>query len=59
MALQDIDQEPSTQDGNVIDPLTSIVPEIIGGDGSLIRAVDGLQYHSRDALYVDHFTFEP
>lgn len=49
MALQDIEQESSTRDGSVIDPLKSTVPEILGGDGSLIRAVDGLQYSSRDA----------
>lgn len=49
LGLQEIEQEPSTEDGSVIDPLTKNVPEIVGGDGSLIRAVDGLQYSSRDA----------
>lgn len=54
LGLQDIEQEPSTEDGPVFDPLTSDVPEIIGGDGGLIRAVDGLQYSSRDAQYENH-----
>jgi len=51
LGLQDIQEEPTTEDGPVPDPLTSNVPEIIGGDGGLIRAVDGLQYSSRDAQY--------
>jgi len=51
LGLQDIQGEPTTEDGPVLDPLTSDVPEIIGGDGGLIRAVDGLQYSSRDAQY--------
>jgi hypothetical protein len=55
MALEDIQGESSTKDGKVFDPLKTTVPEIVGGDGSLIRAVDGLQYSSRDALYEDHF----
>lgn len=54
MGLQDIQQEPTTEDGPVLDPLTSDVPEIIGGDGGLIRAVDGLSYSSRDAQYEGH-----
>ncbi|KXN85387.1 hypothetical protein AN958_11487 [Leucoagaricus sp. SymC.cos] len=49
LALEDIQQESSTRDGYINDPLTSTVPEIVGGDGSLIRAVDGLQFSSRDA----------
>jgi len=53
LGLQDIQQEPTTEDGPVFDPLTSDVPEIVGGDGGLIRAVDGLQYSSRDAQYED------
>ena len=52
LGLQEIDQEASTQDGYVLDPLTEGVPEIIGGSGALIRAADGLQFSTRDALYV-------
>lgn len=51
LALEDIQGESSTKDGKVLDPLKSDVPNILGGDGSLIRAVDGLQFSSRDALY--------
>ena len=50
LGLQEIDQEASTQDGYVFDPLTEGVPEIVGGSGALIRAADGLQFATRDAL---------
>ncbi|KAI1784439.1 composite domain of metallo-dependent hydrolase [Ganoderma leucocontextum] len=50
LGLQEIDQEASTQDGYVLDPLTESVPEIVGGSGALIRAADGLQFATRDAL---------
>ena len=50
LGLQEIDQEASTQDGYVLDPLTEGVPEIVGGSGALIRAADGLQFATRDAL---------
>lgn len=51
LGLEEIQAESSTKDGEVFDPLSSDNPSIIGGDGSLIRAVDGLQFSSRDALY--------
>ncbi|KAF8893820.1 hypothetical protein BD779DRAFT_1435509 [Infundibulicybe gibba] len=50
MGLEHIQGESSTKDGSVFDPLSGSVPEILGGDGSIIRAVDGLQYEGRDAL---------
>ncbi|EKM81020.1 hypothetical protein AGABI1DRAFT_105866 [Agaricus bisporus var. burnettii JB137-S8] len=50
LGLEDIQLESSTKDGQIFDPLESNVPEIVGGDGSVIRAVDGLQFSSRDAL---------
>jgi len=50
LGLEEIQGESSTKDGSVLDPLKSDNPSIIGGDGSLIRAVDGLQFFSRDAL---------
>ena len=50
LGLNHIDGEASTNDGNVIDPLKSQVPNILG-QGSIIRAVDGLQFSTRDALY--------
>ncbi|KAF9450409.1 composite domain of metallo-dependent hydrolase [Macrolepiota fuliginosa MF-IS2] len=54
LGLEDIQGESSTKDGKVIDPLKSDVPSILGGDGSVIRAVDGLQFSSRDALIAYH-----
>lgn len=50
LGLQHIQQEPSTADGRAPDPLLKPVPKILGGDTAIIRAVDGLQYSSRDAL---------
>ncbi|KAF8973201.1 carbohydrate esterase family 9 protein [Flammula alnicola] len=50
LGLQSIDQEPSTNDGNVYDPLRQYIPDILGGDSAIIRAIDGLQYGTRDAL---------
>jgi len=52
VGLQHIDQEASTNDGNVYDPLWKSIPAILGGDSAIIRAADGLQFASRDALYV-------
>jgi len=51
LGLQHIEQEPSTNDGNVYDPLVVPVPKVLGGDTAIVRAVDGLLYGSRDALY--------
>ncbi|KAK7692722.1 hypothetical protein QCA50_004355 [Cerrena zonata] len=50
VGLEEINQEPSTTDGYVPDPLMGSVPKVVGGDGALIRAVDGLQFGGRDAL---------
>ncbi|PFH51541.1 hypothetical protein AMATHDRAFT_2992 [Amanita thiersii Skay4041] len=50
LGLEHIEAEDSTNDGTVIDPLNTGVPSIVGGDGAIIRAVDGLQFSSRDAL---------
>ncbi|KAF5309156.1 hypothetical protein D9619_012722 [Psilocybe cf. subviscida] len=49
LALHHIDSEPSTNDGKVHNLLKSDAPEILG-EGSLIRAADGLQFETRDAL---------
>ncbi|KAJ6532729.1 carbohydrate esterase family 9 protein [Mycena vulgaris] len=48
LGLTHITGEASTNDGPVFDPLSMIVPEII--DGTVIKAVDGLLFASRDAL---------
>jgi imidazolonepropionase-like amidohydrolase len=50
LGLEEINQESSTNDGAVYDPLIKVVPKMLGGDGTLVRAVDGLQYATRDAL---------
>ncbi|KAI0825194.1 carbohydrate esterase family 9 protein [Trametes gibbosa] len=50
LGLEEITAEESTIDGYVLDPLTQVVPEIAGGDGLLVRAADGLQFGTRDAL---------
>jgi imidazolonepropionase-like amidohydrolase len=51
MGLQEIAMEESTRDGVVFDPLSVEVPTILG-ERVLIRAVDGLQFGTRDALCV-------
>lgn len=50
LGLQEISAESSTIDGYVYDPLLQKVPAVLGGDGALVRAADGLQFGSRDAL---------
>ncbi|KAK0488713.1 carbohydrate esterase family 9 protein [Armillaria novae-zelandiae] len=50
LGLSHISGEASTNDGPVIGPLLSNVPSILGGDGTVIRASDGLQFASRDSL---------
>ena len=52
LGLEEIESEGSTNDGVVPDPLIKGLPSIVGGDGALIRAVDGLQYGGRSALLV-------
>lgn len=54
LGLEEMTSEESTIDGYVLDPLTHVVPEIVGGNGMLIRAADGLQFGTRDALCVFH-----
>ncbi|KAF7318200.1 Carbohydrate esterase family 9 protein [Mycena chlorophos] len=48
LGLTHIPGEASTKDGSTFDPLTGSVPNLV--DGTLIRAVDGLLFSSRDAL---------
>lgn len=50
LGLEEIAGESSTNDGTVYSPLKETVPTILGGDGSVIRAVDGLEFSTRDAL---------
>lgn len=52
LGLVTMQLEPSTNDGPVYDTLLRTVPEVLGGGPSISRAIDGLQYGTRDALYV-------
>ncbi|KAJ7863940.1 hypothetical protein B0H14DRAFT_2736905 [Mycena olivaceomarginata] len=49
LGLSEIMLEPSTNDGPVFDPLTVVVPSILGP--TTVRAVDGLQFGGRNTLY--------
>ncbi|TDL21725.1 carbohydrate esterase family 9 protein [Rickenella mellea] len=49
LGLEEISGEASTNDGYVFDPLVGGIPSILGGETAIIRAVDGLQYATRDA----------
>lgn len=50
LGLVHIAGEESTQDGEVFDSLMDKLPTILGGNTAVIRAVDGLQFATRDAL---------
>lgn len=52
LGLQEIAMEGTTTDGDAPDPLTNKIPGVLGGDGALMRAADGLQLGSRDMLWV-------
>ncbi|KAF5393438.1 hypothetical protein D9757_000630 [Collybiopsis confluens] len=50
LGLEHINQEPSTLDGTAFELLSGVFPKILG-DIILSRAVDGLLFETRDALY--------
>lgn len=50
LGLQEIAAEASTADGVVYDAFYGKIPQLIGGHHAAIRAVDGLQFSTRDAL---------
>ncbi|KII92273.1 hypothetical protein PLICRDRAFT_172382 [Plicaturopsis crispa FD-325 SS-3] len=50
LGTMEISMEPSTTDGTVRDPLTQ-KPSALLAPGTLVRAVDGLQFDTRDALH--------
>lgn len=50
LGLHHIQEEESTNDGDVFDPFIGKgVPNIVGGDTAIVRAMDGLLFGSRDA----------
>lgn len=51
LGLEEIQQEDSTHDGVVLDPLSSIIPKLLEGH-EVMLAVDGLQFTGRDTLLV-------
>ena len=57
LGLQEIYAEVSTNDGTVIDPLLEPIPRVVGGDTSIMHALDGLEFGTRDSLYVKGYTF--
>ena len=52
LGTQEIQGEPSTSDGVVPDPLRFDPPALLSGGAAVVHAVDGLQFATRDALYV-------
>ena len=51
LGLEEIQQEESTNDGTIIDPLAKATPKILDdGEGGVVRAVDGLAFMGRDTL---------
>lgn len=50
LGLAEIGMEDSTVDGSVYDALTQDIPQVVGGDESVIRASDGLIFSTRNAL---------
>jgi len=52
LGLEAIPSEPSTVDGMTYDALKQDVPQILDDVGAVVRAVDALQFNTRDALWV-------
>jgi hypothetical protein len=52
LGLVEIRAEASTNDGAIYDAYAGAVPEVVGGDEGVIRAIDGLSFGGRDTLYV-------
>ena len=59
LGMTEIAMEPSTGDGPVSDPLTGGQPAFFGAGGYIARASDGLQFGTRDALYVRSLNSQP
>lgn len=50
LGLQEIDAEPSTGDGPLYNPFAEDIPAILGDVGGVLKAVDALQFGTRNAL---------
>ena len=51
LGLEEIQGERLTNDGTLIDPLTTVIPKILDdGEGGVVKAVDGLAFMGRDTL---------
>ncbi|KAH8094912.1 hypothetical protein BXZ70DRAFT_343845 [Cristinia sonorae] len=50
LGIEEIDGEPSTQDGTLYNPFTGNVPDAVGDPVGLVKAADALQFQTRDAL---------
>ncbi|KAI0920873.1 hypothetical protein AcW2_006015 [Taiwanofungus camphoratus] len=50
LGIEEIAGEPSTGDGALYDPFKGDVPSVIGDQGGVLRAVDTLQFGTRNAL---------
>jgi hypothetical protein len=59
VGLQEIPSESTTQDGLAPDALLGRPGSLIGGEGVLSHAVDGLQFGGRDALCVYYSSLVP
>jgi hypothetical protein len=52
LGLEEISSEPSTGDGGMYNAFAGDVPRILGDTGAVVRAVDTLQFGTRNALCV-------
>ncbi|KAF9012657.1 carbohydrate esterase family 9 protein [Cyathus striatus] len=50
LGLQEIEGEPSTGDGELLDALQRNIPRLLDDTGGVVRAVDGLMFGTRNAL---------
>ncbi|KAH9948764.1 hypothetical protein B0H21DRAFT_731862 [Amylocystis lapponica] len=50
LGIEEITAEPSTGDGVVYNPLRGNVPNLLHDSGGMVRAVDALQFGTRNAL---------
>lgn len=50
LGLDEIEQEPSTKDGPVNDPLVGDMPKLLWEQKTSVKAVDGLNFGGRDLL---------